>query len=74
MQIGNDPPTPAVKVKTVTKEVAADTTAMIYWLKNRKPDKWRDKPDSDEKLKKLIGLLSKLNLTEDEVNELVNGL
>lgn len=21
-----------------------DTTAQIYWLKNRRPDKWRDKP------------------------------
>lgn len=31
--------------RTVTKkEVAADTTAQIFWLKNRKPDKWRDKP------------------------------
>src|SRR5690349_2077630 len=49
---------PAEKVKTVIKEMAADTTAQIYWLKNRKPEKWRDKPDSDEKLKKLIALLS----------------
>lgn len=22
-----------------------DTTAMIFWLKNRQPDKWRDKRD-----------------------------
>jgi hypothetical protein len=22
-----------------------DTTAMIFWLKNRQPEKWRDKPD-----------------------------
>lgn len=25
--------------------VPADTTAQIIWLKNRKPDKWRDKPN-----------------------------
>lgn len=25
-----------------------DTTAMIFWLKNRRPDKWRDKPSSDD--------------------------
>lgn len=31
-------------VKRVTKHVAPDTTAQIYWLKNRRPDKWRDKP------------------------------
>lgn len=29
--------------KIVTKEVHPDTTAQIFWLKNRKPDEWRDK-------------------------------
>lgn len=29
--------------KVVTKEVQPDTTAQIFWLKNRKPDVWRDK-------------------------------
>lgn len=24
--------------------IPADTTAQIFWLKNRKPDKWREKP------------------------------
>ena len=24
--------------------IKPDTTAQIFWLKNRKPDKWRDKP------------------------------
>lgn len=33
-----------VTTKVVTKQVAPDTTAQIYWLKNRRPDKWRDKP------------------------------
>lgn len=32
------------KVIQTTKHVAADTTAQIYWLKNRRPDRWRDKP------------------------------
>jgi len=31
--------------KKVTKEVLPDTTAQIFWLKNRRPDKWRDKID-----------------------------
>lgn len=30
------------KVTTITKEVAPDVTAQIYWLKNRQPDRWRD--------------------------------
>ncbi|MFL0197620.1 transposase [Clostridium sp. WILCCON 0269] len=34
-----------VITKEVKKEFAPDTTALIFWLKNRKPDKWRDKQD-----------------------------
>ena len=25
--------------------IPPDTTAQIFWLKNRRPDKWRDKPE-----------------------------
>lgn len=32
-----------VHVKKVTKHALPDVTAQIFWLKNRKPDKWRDK-------------------------------
>lgn len=32
-----------VITKEVTKEVHPDTTAQIFWLKNRKPEEWRDK-------------------------------
>lgn len=32
------------KVIQTTKHVVADTAAQIFWLKNRRPDKWRDKP------------------------------
>ena len=28
----------------IAKHVAPDTTAQIFWLKNRRPDRWRDKP------------------------------
>lgn len=31
--------------KTVKKEVQGDTTAQIFWLKNRRPKQWRDKRD-----------------------------
>lgn len=31
--------------KVVTKHVAPDVTAQIFWLKNRRPDKWRDKQE-----------------------------
>lgn len=32
-----------VETKRVKKEVVPDTTAQIFWLKNRKPEQWRDK-------------------------------
>lgn len=31
--------------KVVTKEVQPDTTAQIFWLKNRKPEDWRDRKE-----------------------------
>ena len=33
------------KIIQTIKHVPADTTAQIFWLKNRRPDKWRDKPE-----------------------------
>lgn len=32
-----------VKETTTVKQVVPDTTAQIFWLKNRKPTEWRDK-------------------------------
>lgn len=32
-------------VKKTTKQVLPDVTAQIFWLKNRKPDVWRDRQD-----------------------------
>ncbi len=59
-----------VETKRVTKEVVPDTTAQIFWLKNRKPDVWRDKKD--------VGLSGELNtnnpfadLTTEELKKLV---
>ena len=31
------------EIKRVRKQVAPDTTAQIFWLKNRKPAQWREK-------------------------------
>lgn len=32
-----------MKRKTTTKHIPASETAMIFWLKNRRPDLWRDR-------------------------------
>lgn len=36
------------KNERTTKQIAPDVTAQIFWLKNRRPDLWRDKPDPDK--------------------------
>lgn len=36
-----------IETKRVTKEVQPDTTAQIFWLKNRKPAEWRDRKELD---------------------------
>jgi len=41
------------------EHVPPDTTACIFWLKNRRPEQWRDKPDGDS-TDDVIGLLGKL--------------
>lgn len=39
-------------IKTeITKHYPPDTTACIFWLKNRQPDKWRDKINIDSNVK-----------------------
>lgn len=48
------------KIIQILKHIPADTTAQIFWLKNRRPDKWRDKPEmpgDSDMLKKAKELL-----------------
>jgi len=40
--------TQGVKTKTITKQIEPNVTAQIYWLKNRKPDQWRDKTEVEQ--------------------------
>lgn len=35
----------ATKVTTTVKHMAPDVTAQIFWLKNRKPQEWRDRQE-----------------------------
>lgn len=56
--------------KVVKKMVVPDTTAQIFWLKNRRPDKYRDKPElpTDKKTDEtnLFERLSEIAEKEDE--------
>lgn len=49
--------------------VPADTTAQIFWLKNRKPDKWRDKvvdTENEEAITNATDILVKIRKTVDD--------
>ena len=51
------------RTKRTTKMVIPDTTAQIFWLKNRRPDRWRDKPVTAEDtttLEKLDAMLAEV--------------
>lgn len=43
-----------VKVKRYTRYMPADVTACIYWLKNRKPDQWRDRKDVEDRVIEVV--------------------
>lgn len=38
----------SVRVETLTLFSEPDTTAQIFWLKNRRPDRWRDKTHNEQ--------------------------
>ena len=46
------------KITKFTRHAAPDVTAQIFWLKNRKPEKWRDKPMPAVVTEKEVDLLS----------------
>lgn len=58
----------------VDKQMAPDTTAGIFWLKNRKPEEWRDRKETE-----LSGGLDVRNknpydeLTADELRKLIDS-
>ena len=46
MQVSTDQPE-MVETKRVTKKMASDVTACIFWLKNRKAVVWREKTETE---------------------------
>lgn len=60
-----------VLVEEKTKEVVPDTTAQIFWLKNRRPDKWRDKQDIEHTGNMTVNNPMK-DLTTEELRKLIN--
>lgn len=59
------------ETKRITKEVVPDTTAQIYWLKNRKPDKWREKvidSENEEQINNAKEIIFKIKEMANETN------
>ena len=61
--------------KKVIKEVTPDTTAQIFWLKNRKPELWADKHQIENTKEPVINIniINNDNLQEDFFKEKENG-
>ena len=49
------------KVIVTEKQVEPDTVAQIFWLRNRKPDRWRNNPETPEG-------------TDDKLNAYLEGM
>lgn len=57
--------------KVTKKQVVPDTTAQIFWLKNRKPEEWRDKRNVETKVElETDGFMSAL---KGEISEVFKG-
>ena len=63
-----------VKRTLTRKQVAPDPTSCIFWLKNRRSDIWRDRPNENngEALRLLDGILTALDKTMQTDTPLLN--
>lgn len=58
-----------ILIKKVKKQVAPDTTAMIFWLKNRRKEQWREKVE----VVKTDDDLQKINKNVSNIADLLNN-
>ena len=66
-----------VVTRVVTKHVPPDTTAQIFWLKNRRPDRWKEKQslelssqkDDMERMDEILEQMGMLDEQADSVPE-----
>lgn len=55
-----------VESALLKKALAGDTTALIFWLKNRRPKQWRDKPVEDTSEEKTTELVLRIEDYRDD--------
>tara|TARA_B100001063_G_C16779142_1_gene569387 strand:- start:13351 stop:13866 length:516 start_codon:yes stop_codon:yes gene_type:complete len=56
--------TSGTKSVKVNKQIAGDTTAQIFWLKNRQPKEWRDKQETEHS-----GVIGNVTYTPEQYAE-----
>lgn len=61
---------PAEVTKRVVKHAAPNTTALIFWLKNRKPKQWRDKQEIEQS----GSLALDVDIERMDDNEILDGI
>ncbi|OTW86383.1 hypothetical protein BK702_15265 [Bacillus thuringiensis serovar cameroun] len=64
----------SVEAKRVKRQVPPDTTALIFWLKNRKPDTWRDRREIDHSGEMTQNIEQKIDLSHMTDEELEKAL
>ena len=62
-----------VETKRVVKQVAPDVGAQCFWLKNRRPDKWRDRQNWDLTVEEQKARISQINAQTDKIKQETGG-
>lgn len=57
------------KITQTLKHVPGDTTAQIFWLKNRRPDIWRDRPVPEQAEKPDNNLFAQMEASLHDLRE-----
>ena len=57
-----------ITVTPLIKHYAPDPVAAIFWLKNRRPDQWRDKQEREITIRRSVE-----DLADDELNRIAAG-
>lgn len=53
-----------LRVEKMKKWIPPNTAAQIFWLKNRRPDKWREKPEENQGMGGRVVITGKDDLIE----------
>ena len=64
-----------IKTETVTKQMAPDVGAQCMWLKNRRPEEWRDKQEIEHSGKDggPIRIVTAKDLSDDDLAQIAAG-